>query len=71
MMIKPKGAGTVFAIMLISVCGWVALVTYVLAPNFWVGSALSVAGGAAIGAAVAYLMRRWWFKGIGRKGKYD
>ena len=71
MMIKPKGAGTVLAIILTSAGGWAALVTYVLAPNIWIGSALSVAGGVAIGAAVAYLMRRWWFKGIGRKGKYD
>lgn len=70
-MIKPKGVATVMAIILISVCGWVALVTFVLAPNFVVGSALSVAGGAAIGAAVACLLRRWWFKGIEGRGKSD
>ena len=57
----------VTAIILISVCGWVALVSLVLTDNFWIGSALSVVGGAAIGAAVAYLMRRWWFKGMGGK----
>jgi hypothetical protein len=62
-MVKPKGGATVMAIIVISVCGWVALVI-VLAPNFWVGSALSFSGGAAIGGGVAYLMWRWWFKGI-------
>lgn len=65
-MIKPKGAATVLGIMLISVCGWVALVGLVLTDNFWVGSVLSFAGGCAIGGAVAYLMRRWWFRGIER-----
>lgn len=65
--IKPKGARTVLGIILISVCGWVALVGLVLTDNFWIGSALSVVGGAAIGVAVAYLMRRWWFKGMGGK----
>ena len=63
-MVKPKGVATVMGIILISVCSWVALVSLVLAPNFWVGSALSFSGGAAIGGGVAYLMRRWWFKGI-------
>ena len=70
-MIKLKGAGTVLAIILISAGGWAALVTYVLAPNFWVGSILSLVGGIVIGGGVAFLLRRWWFKGIGRKGKYD
>jgi len=63
MTIKLKGAATVFGIILISACGWVALVTFVLAPNLLVGSVLSVAGGIAIGVAVAFLMRRWWFGG--------
>lgn len=66
-MIKRKGVGMVMAIILVSICGWVALVTFALAPNFWVGSALSIAGGVAIGAAVAYLMRRWWFKRIPKR----
>jgi len=70
-MIKLKGAGTVFVIILVSAAGWAALVTFVLAHNIWVGAALSLGGGIAIGAAVAYLMRRWWFKGIGGRGKYD
>ena len=70
-MIKPKGAGTVLGIILISVCGWVAIVGLVIKPGILVGSALSVVGGMAIGAAVAYLMWRWWFKGIARRGKYD
>ena len=67
MMIKRKGAATVMGIMLISVCGWVALVGLVLTDNIWVGSALSFAGGSAIGGGIAYLMRRWWFKGIERR----
>ncbi len=66
MMIKLKGAGMVKAVILISVCGWVALVSLVF-DNFWICSALSLVGGAAIGLAVAYLMRRWWFKGIEKR----
>jgi len=64
MMIKPKGVATIMGIILISVCGWVALVGLVLTDNIWVGSVLSIVGGCVIGGAVAYLMRRWWFKGI-------
>jgi len=67
-MVKTKGAATVMGIILISVCGWVALITFVIQPNMWVGSALSVGGGMAIGVALAFLMRRWWFKGILKKG---
>lgn len=63
-MVKPKGAATVMGLILISVCSWVALVTFVLAPNVWVGSVLSFSGGVAIGGGVAYLMWRWWFKRI-------
>ncbi|GAH29195.1 unnamed protein product [marine sediment metagenome] len=66
-MVKLKGAGAVLGIALISVCGWVALVGLVLTDNIWVGAALSVAGGATIGTAVAFLIRRWWFRGIERK----
>ena len=66
-MVKTKGAATVMGIILLSACGWVALVSFVLTPNFWVGSALSFSGGIAIGLAVAYLMSRWWFKGIQRR----
>ena len=65
-MIKPKGAGIVLGIILVSVCGWVAIVGLVIKPGILVGSALSVVGGIAIGAAVAYLMWRWWFKGKGK-----
>ena len=68
-MIKPKGAGTVFGIILVSAAAWAALVNYVLADNIWIGAALSIAGGTAIGVAVAYLMRRWWFRGIKGRGK--
>jgi hypothetical protein len=60
-MIKRKGAVTLVGMIIISVCGWVAIVVFVIQPNIWVGSALSLAGGAAIGGVVAYLIRRWWF----------
>ncbi len=70
-MIKLKGAAMVMAIMLISVCGWVAIVGLVIKPVFWVGAALSVVGGIAIGGGIVYLMWRWWFKGIEGRGKYD
>ncbi|GAI74940.1 unnamed protein product, partial [marine sediment metagenome] len=63
-MIKLKGAGMVMAIMLISVCGWVAIVAFIIKPNMWVGSALSLFGGSVIGLAIFYLMKWWWFKGI-------
>ena len=63
-MIKLKGAGAVIGIMLVSVGGWAAIVALVIEPNIWVGSALSFGGGIAIGGGMAYLMRRWWFKGI-------
>ena len=66
-MIKGKGVATVMAIILISVCGWVAIIGLVIKPGILVGSALSVGGGMAIGAAVAYLMWRWRFKGKGGK----
>lgn len=58
-MIKPKGAGTVLGIILVSVCGWVAIIGLVIKPGILVGSALSVVGGVAIGAPVAFLLRRW------------
>ncbi|HUU65474.1 MAG TPA: hypothetical protein VMW37_05150 [Dehalococcoidales bacterium] len=63
-MIKLKGAGMVMAIMLISVCGWVAIIAFIIKPNMWAGSALCLFGGSVIGAGIVYLMRRWWFKGI-------
>ncbi len=63
-MIKPKGVATIMGIILISACGWVALVGLVLTDNIWVGAVLSIAGGCVIGGGVAYLIWRWWFKGI-------
>lgn len=68
-MIKKKGAGVVTAIILISVFGWVAIVGLVIKPNIWVGSILCLFGGGIIGLAAGYLMRKWWFKGIGRRSK--
>ncbi|GAI51280.1 unnamed protein product, partial [marine sediment metagenome] len=53
-MIKPKGAGTLLGIILASVCGWVAIVGLVIKPSILVGSALSVAGGAALGVVAAF-----------------
>ncbi len=63
-MMRLKSTGTLMAIIVISVCGWVAVVVLIIKPDIWTGAALSVAGGAVIGTVVAYLMRRWWFKGI-------
>ena len=66
---KKKGAGMVMTIMLVAVCGWVAIVGFVIKPDIATGAALSVIGGAAIGLAIAWLMKRWWFKGIPRAGR--
>jgi len=60
-MIKRKGAVTLMGIIIISVCGWVAVLNFVIQPNIWVGLVLSLVGGVAIGGVVAYLIRRWWF----------
>ncbi|KKL91893.1 hypothetical protein LCGC14_1166570 [marine sediment metagenome] len=57
-----KSARTLTAIILISVCGWVAIVGLVIKPPFWLGAILSIIGGLAIGAVVSYLIRRWWFR---------
>ena len=62
-MTKLKRARTLMAIILIPVCGWVAVVGLVIKPPFWLGAILSIIGGIVIGAVVAYLIRRWWFKG--------
>lgn len=59
---RLKSAGTLMAIILISVCGWVAVVALVIKPPFWLGSILAIIGGLAIGTVVAYLIRRWWFR---------
>ncbi len=58
-----KSSRTLMAIILVSVCGWVAVVGLVIKPIFWVGALLSIGGGIFIGAVVAYLVRRWWFRG--------
>ena len=63
-MIKWKGVATVMGIMIIPVIGWAVIVSLVIKPNIWVGSALSLGVGTVIGGTVAFLMRRWWFKGI-------
>jgi len=64
---KKKGAGMVMTIMLVAVCGWVAIVSFVIKPGIATGVALSVCGGAAIGLAIVCLMSKWWFKGIPRR----
>jgi len=61
-MTKLKRARTLMAIILISVCGWVAVVGLVIKPIFWVGALLSIGGGVVIGTVVAYLILRWWFR---------
>jgi len=64
---KKKGAGMVMTIMLVAVCGWVAIVALVIKPDIADGIALSVIGGAGIGVAIFCLMSKWWFKGIQRR----
>ena len=66
-MIRLKGSGAVLGIILVSASGLAALITFVLAPNIWVGGALALGGGMVIGLAVAFLIWQWWFKGIGGK----
>ena len=61
---KKKGAGMMMTIILVAVCGWVAIVGLVIKPDMVTGAFLSLAGGATIGLLIAYLMQRWWFKGI-------
>ncbi len=63
-MTNLKSSGTLMAIILVSVCGWVAVVGLIIKPIFWVGALLSIGGGVVIGTVVAYLIRRWCFKGI-------
>ena len=64
---KKKGAGMVMTIMLVAVCGWVAIVAFVIKPDMGDGIALSVCGGAAIGLGIVCLTSKWWFKGIPRR----
>ena len=66
-MIRRKSAGVVVGIIVIAAMSWAALVKFVLTDSILVGSGLSLAGGVAIGAGVALLLRRWWFKGGGIK----
>ena len=70
-MIRRKGPATVLAIILLAAVGWATLVTFVLATNLLTGAAWSLAGGVAIGVGIAYLLKRWWFKGYEKKeGRY-
>jgi len=64
---KKKGAGMVMTIMLVAVCGWVAIVVFVIKPDIGYGVTLSVCGGAAIGLAIVCLMSKWWFKGFPKR----
>jgi len=61
----------VMTIMLVAVCGWVAIVSFVIKLDIGDGVALSVCGGVAIGLAIVYLMSKWWFKGIPKGEKKD
>ena len=56
-------SGILMTIILVSVCGWVAVVGLVIKPAFWVGALLSIGGSIVIGTVVAYLIKRWWFRG--------
>lgn len=59
---RLKSTGTLMAIILISVCSWVAVVGLVIKPIFWVGALLSIGGGVIIGTVVAYLIIKWWYR---------
>jgi len=61
---KKKGAGMVMTIMLVTVCGWVAIVAFVIKPDIAAGVFLCLAGGSVIGLVIVWLMQRWWFRGI-------
>ena len=56
-------SGILMTIILVSVCGWLAVVGLVIKPAFWVGALLSIGGSIVIGTVVAYLIKRWWFRG--------
>jgi len=64
---KKKGAGMVMTIMLVALCGWVAIVVFVIKPDIVAGAFLCIAGGGTIGLIIAYLMWRWWFRGIPKR----
>ncbi len=49
-------AKTLMALILISVCAWVAVVGLVIKPPLWLGAILSIIGGIAIGTVVVYLI---------------
>lgn len=59
---RLKSAGTLMGIILIFLLAWVAIIGFVIRPNFWMGAVLALIGGTAIGLVVAYLIRRWWLK---------
>jgi len=74
---KKKGAGMVMTIMLVAVCGWVAIVVFVIKPDIVAGAFLCIAGGIIIGLVIFWLMQRWWFtvgrweERVHKKPKYD
>lgn len=59
---KLKSARTLMIIMLISVCGWTAIVGLAIKPPLWIGACLSIGGGFAIGAVISFLIWRWWIR---------
>jgi hypothetical protein len=59
---KLKTARSLMIIMLISVCGWTAIVGLVIKPPLWIGAGLSLGGGFAIGAVISFLIWRWWIR---------
>lgn len=61
---KTKGARTMTAGSIIAILGWVAIVVFVIKPGLLAGAFLAIAGGMVIGLIEAYLIWRWWFKGI-------
>ena len=64
-----KRPAIVLALILFLALAWAAVVTFFLATNLWTGAVYSLAGGLVIGLGIAYLLKRWWFRGIQRKEK--
>ena len=62
-----KRPAIVSALILFLALAWAAVVTFILATSLWTGAAYSLAGGSVIGLGIAYLLKRWWFKGTVRR----
>jgi len=60
--IKRKSA-ILTAIIVLAAVAWAAIVSFVIAPHFWVGAILSFGGGVIIGIGIA-ILAVIWFRGV-------